>query len=152
MPLLTPHMKRVVAAQKLGFMATVGTDGTPNLSPKGQTFVLDDDRLVIGEVRSPQTLENLAHQPVAEINVVDPVARKGFRFKGPCTVVSEGSRLDELRAFMKAQGAKSVPNAVIVMTVERALPLISPVYDMGAVDLDIRRQWKQRYDDLNKDL
>ena len=38
------------------------------------------------------------------------------------------------------------------MTVERALPLISPAYDMGAADLDIRRRWKQRYDDLNKDL
>lgn len=152
MPILTPAMKRLVADQKLGFIATVCADGTPNLSPKGQTFVLDDDHLAIGEVRSPGTLANLAIQPVAEINVIDPIARKGFRFKGPCTVVSEGARLRDLRRLLKDQGAQSVPNAVIVMTVARALPLISPAYDTGMTEEDLRRKWKQRYDTLNSDL
>ena len=34
-PILTPDMKRVVREQRLGFVATVCSDGTPNLSPKG---------------------------------------------------------------------------------------------------------------------
>ena len=34
---LTEEMKRVVLEQKLGFVATVCPDGTPNLSPKGTT-------------------------------------------------------------------------------------------------------------------
>lgn len=152
MSILISDMKRAVAQQRLGFMATVGADGTPNLSPKGQTFVLDDDHLVIGEVRSPRTRTNLAHQPVAEINVVDPIARKGFRFKGPCTVVSEGDRYQELVAFLKAHGAIATPNAVMVMKVERALPLISPGYDTGVTEEDMRRRWKSHYDDLNSDL
>ena len=78
---LNEEMKRVVGEQRLGFMATVCEDGTPNLSPKGLTFVLDDDHLVIGEVRSPGTIANLSTRPTAEINVVDPIARKGFRFR-----------------------------------------------------------------------
>ena len=32
---LTEDMKRVVREQRLGFVATVGPDGTPSLSPKG---------------------------------------------------------------------------------------------------------------------
>ncbi len=133
-------------------MATVGADGTPNLSPKGQTFVLDDDHIVVGDVRSPQTRKNLSHQPVAEINVVDPMARKGFRFKGPCTVVSDGEQYEELVAFLKAQGAIATPNAVMVMKVERVLPLISPGYDTGISEEDMRLRWKGHYDDLNSDL
>ena len=152
MPILTTPMKRLIATQRLGFIATVCADGTPNLSPKGQTFVLDDDHLAVGDVRSPGTLANLAVQPVAEINVIDPFARKGFRFKGPCTVVSEGALLQDLRRFLKDQGALSVPNAVIVMTVDRALPLVSPAYDTGATEEELRRKWKQRYDNLNSDL
>ncbi|HEX6676706.1 MAG TPA: pyridoxamine 5'-phosphate oxidase family protein [Actinomycetes bacterium] len=39
-------MRRVVAEQRLGFVATVCPDGTPNLSPKGTVAVWDDQHLV----------------------------------------------------------------------------------------------------------
>jgi predicted pyridoxine 5'-phosphate oxidase superfamily flavin-nucleotide-binding protein len=41
---LTADMKRVVEEQRLGFVAAVCPDGTPNLSPKGTTAVWDDAR------------------------------------------------------------------------------------------------------------
>ena len=152
MPILTDQMKRIVAEQRLGLLATVCEDGTPNLSPKGQTFVLDDDHLVIGDVRSPQSRKNLDHQPVAELNVIDPMSRKGFRFKGPCTVVSEGARYDDLVAFVKARGAVKTPISLFVMKVDRALPLVSPGYDTGLSEDGMRRKWKSHYDQLNNDL
>ena len=46
MGILTEDMKRVVREQRLGFFATVCPDGSPNLSPKGTTIVLDDDQVV----------------------------------------------------------------------------------------------------------
>jgi predicted pyridoxine 5'-phosphate oxidase superfamily flavin-nucleotide-binding protein len=42
MGILTNDMKRVVEQQRLGFVATVCPDGTPNLSPKGTTAVWGD--------------------------------------------------------------------------------------------------------------
>src|SRR6476661_2989862 len=75
-------MKRVVAEQRLGFVATVCPDGTPNLSPKGTTAVWDDDHLVFANIRSPGTLANLRQNANVEVNVVDPFVRKGYRFKG----------------------------------------------------------------------
>ena len=59
MGILTADMKRVVGEQRLGFVATVCADGTPNLSPKGTTAVWDDDHLVFANIRSPGTLANL---------------------------------------------------------------------------------------------
>jgi len=134
---INEEMKRVVGEQRLGFMATVCEDGTPNLSSKGLTFFLDDEHLVIGEVRSPGTISNLTMRPTAEINVVDPSARKGFRFKSDCCVYSEGAEFEELVAFLRSKGAISRIRSVIVMKVERAHPLVSPAYDSGATEQEV---------------
>ncbi len=56
MGILTEDMKRVVSEQRLGFVATVCPDGTPNLSPKGTTAVWDDDHIVFADIRSPATV------------------------------------------------------------------------------------------------
>ena len=81
MGILTADMRRMVETQ-LGFVATVCPDGTPNLSPKGSTAVWDDDHLVFADLRSPGTVENLRANASVEINVVDQLVRKGYRFKG----------------------------------------------------------------------
>ena len=39
MAILTDDMKRLIREQRLGFYATVCEDGSPNLSPKGTTYV-----------------------------------------------------------------------------------------------------------------
>ena len=81
MGILTNDMMRMVNEQQLGFIATVCPDGTPNLSPKGTTVVWDDEHLVFADVCSPNTIANLRHNPAVEINIVDMLLRKGYRFK-----------------------------------------------------------------------
>ena len=73
---LTADMQRVVDQQRLGFVATVTPDGRPNLSPKGTTVVWDDEHLMFADIASPGTVAN----PHVEVNVVDSILRKGFRF------------------------------------------------------------------------
>src|SRR5262245_52493430 len=96
---LTDDMKRVVGEQRLGFVATVCSDGTPKLSPKGTTAVWDDEHLVFANIRSPTTLANLRRNANVEINVVDPVVRKGYRFKGVASVLDSGALYDQVMAF-----------------------------------------------------
>ena len=52
------EIRNFVNFQKLGYVATVSSDGSPNLSPKGTIAILDDSRLVFANIRSPQTVEN----------------------------------------------------------------------------------------------
>ena len=52
MGVLTDDMKRVVREQRLGYIATVCPDGTPNLSPKATMKVWDDDHLVFADLAS----------------------------------------------------------------------------------------------------
>jgi predicted pyridoxine 5'-phosphate oxidase superfamily flavin-nucleotide-binding protein len=94
---LDDDMKRVVQEQRLGYVATVCPDGTRNLSPKGTTAVWDDDHLVFLDLYSPGTVANIeAGNAVVEVNVVDPIRRKGYRFKGPAEVLRDGTRFEDV--------------------------------------------------------
>ena len=57
-------MKELVERQRLGFVATVCPDGTPNLSPKGTVSVLDDEHLIFADIRSPGTALPLFRQQI----------------------------------------------------------------------------------------
>jgi uncharacterized protein len=146
---LSDDMKRVVEEQRLGFYATVSEDGSPNLSPKGSTYVLDDDHLVFADIRSPQTVENIRRGSLVEVNVVDPIVRKGYRFKGPAEVHQPGSELFERAAAqMRAAGSQLVDRArtIVVVEVREARPLVSPAYDDGSVtEQEVARIWRARY-------
>src|SRR5262245_64659202 len=107
MGILTADMKRVVEEQRLGFVATVCADGTPNLSPKGTTTVWDDDHLVFANIRSPGTIANLRQNANVEVNIVDPFARKGYRFKGVASVLDSGAMYERALASIKNEGRVS---------------------------------------------
>jgi predicted pyridoxine 5'-phosphate oxidase superfamily flavin-nucleotide-binding protein len=103
MGILTDDMKRVVREQKLGFIATVCPDGTPNLSPKGTTAVWDDDHLIFVDISSPGTVANLRQNPAIEINVVDqPHGAQGRRAPGGrtlCHVASSWRSIEDLASL-----------------------------------------------------
>lgn len=150
MPILTPAMKRMLDEQRLGFVATVCPDGTPNLSPKGTTTAWDDDHLVFAAIRSPGTLVNLRHNPHIEVNVVDPFLRKGYRFKGTAAVFDEGPQYDALVAFYRQRGSRARMEAVVLITVTAAAELVSPAYDDGRSEADVRRDWENHYAGLHR--
>jgi hypothetical protein len=93
---LDEDMRRVVREQGLAFVATVRPNGTPAVSPKGTISVLDDDHLVFLHLHSPHTIANLRDNPHVEINVVDPIVRKGYRFSGIGTVFEAGDRYEQI--------------------------------------------------------
>jgi uncharacterized protein len=142
-PVLDADMRRVIDEQRLGFVATVCPDGTPNLSPKGTTAVWDDDHLVFAHLYSAQTVANIeGGHPVVEVNVVDPILRKGYRFKGPAVVHRDGDVFEAgCRFFHERSGMEpSRIQAVVVITVERATPVISPAYDDGSSEAEVEER------------
>lgn len=142
-------MKRVVTEQKLGYVATVNADGTPNLSPKATMQVLDDEHIVFADIRSPGTMANIAHRPAMEINVVDPFARKGYRFKGSARIVAKGTpEFATVAARYTASLLVDRYRAFVVMKVKKAAALISPAYDAGATELALREQYRAYFDGI----
>jgi predicted pyridoxine 5'-phosphate oxidase superfamily flavin-nucleotide-binding protein len=149
MGILTEDMRRVVQEQRLGFIATVCPDGTPNLSPKGTLTVWEDDSLVFADINSPRTVSNLRHNPAIEINVVDAFARKGYRFKGTGAVLTEGPLFEEILAAYRRRGTTSTIRQIVLVRVERAVALVSPAYATGVAEVEVRRRWAAYYSGLH---
>ena len=143
--LISADMKRVVEEQRLGFIATVCPDGTPNLSPKGTTAVWDGDHLVFANIRSPGTLANLRLNGSVEVNVVDPFVRKGYRFKGLASILESGPLYDRVIAFYRERGVTNAIDEVVMVRVQRAQPVNSPAYDLGVTEAEVFARWERHW-------
>lgn len=140
-------MRRLVLEQRLGFAATVGPDGRPNLSPKGTTSVLDEERLFFADIHSPQTVRNLESNPAIEINVVDSIVRRGYRFRGRGEVHREGKLYEEGLRALSERGLEGDPErvrAIVVVEVAEAAELVSPAYDSGVGEAEVAARWERR--------
>ena len=156
MGILTEDMKRVVNEQRLGFVATVCPDGTPNLSPKGTTAVWDDDHIVFADIRSPATVANLRRNPSTEINVVDPMVRKGYRFKGVASVLTEGALFERIMDFYRAErnldDSRIKIRSFVLVKIDEALPVVSPAYDLGLSEEQVREKMQRYFDSLPRNI
>jgi uncharacterized protein len=151
MGILTEAMKKIVREERFGFVATVCPDGTPNLSPKGTTTAWDNDHLAFADIDSSQTVANLRLNPVTEINVVDPVIRKGYRFKGTATILTEGALFEQILAYYKSRGVATAIRCIVLVKVEYAAPLVSPVYSHGLTEAEVRNRWYRYWDTLHRE-
>jgi uncharacterized protein len=144
MAALSPEIQQFVRHERLGYVATVSSDGTPNVSPKGSLTVWDDHRLMFADIESPRTVRNLGANPKVEVNVVDPFTRKGFRFRGLATVLRTGSDYWKAVDHYKEEGADIRRiRAIVVIEVAEVAPITSPVYLLGLNEADVRRLWEE---------
>ena len=143
--MITEKIRKFVSQQKLGFVATVSQDGTPNLSPKGTISVLNENTLVFANIRSPQTIENLEKNPSIEINIVDPFSRRGYRFKGIAKIISDGEEYKKILLSYKQNGIKTTIKSIVMVNVKQILEVTSPLYDVGYTEEELRIKWKKYY-------
>src|SRR5947199_7934248 len=149
-------MKQLVREHSLACVATVCPDGTPNLSPKGTTTVWDDDHIVFAVIRSPATVSNLRRNPSTEINVVDPIVRKGYRFKGVASVLTEGALFERILDFYRAERnldeSRIKIRSFVLVKIEEALPVVSPAYDLGLSEEQVREKMQRYFDSLPRNI
>ena len=142
---ISDEIKHFLARQKLGFVATISPDNTPNVSPKGTILAWDDEHLIFADIKSPQTISNLENNPSVEINVVDPILRKGYRFKGKGIILKDNEEFSKILKFYGEKGIKSKINAVVIVKVDTLSEVTSPLYDLGFSEEEIKEKWKKHY-------
>lgn len=63
-------------------------------------------------------------------------------------MLGDGPRFEEAVAFYRGRRTANPIRAIVVVTVERALLLTSPAYDLGLSEAEVREQWKQHRDSV----
>jgi hypothetical protein len=142
---ISEDIKNFVNFQKLGYVATVSKDGTPNLSPKGTITIIDESTLVFADIRSPQTIQNIQENSSVEINVVDPFQRLGYRFKGSGKIISEGTEFQKILDYYTKAGIKSKINSIVIIDIKSMSEITSPSYDLGSTKDQLVSKWKKYY-------
>jgi uncharacterized protein len=151
--LLDDDMRAVIEGQRLCFAATVTPEGLPNLSPKGTIRVWDQTHLFFLDLASPGTTRNLLSNPWIEINVVDPLSRRGYRFLGTATVHADDDVYHQaLQRVFEGKPATYPVNAVVLIGVTRAMPVESPAYDRVEDESDLRAEWRLRREALENEF
>ena len=88
---------------------------------------------------------NLEKNPVVEINVVDPLVRRGYRLKGKSKILRENEEFLKILKHYKEKGIKSKINAVVIVEVDTLREITSPLYDLGYNEEEIKEKWKKHY-------
>ena len=146
--MLTQEIKDFLNLQKLGYVATVTSDGKPNISPKGTIVGWDSQTLAFADIRSPDTMKNLKENPNVEINVIDPLLRKGFLFEGQARIIEDGNLYDEILNHYRENGIQSPINSIVLVDVSNVSDVTSPLYDMGISEDEIKSKWQKHFANL----
>ena len=146
--MITSEIKNFLNTQKLGYVATVSSDGLPNISPKGTIIAWASEILAFADIRSPDTVKNLQNNPNVEINVIDPLLRKGYLFKGVARLINSGLQYDEILQYYRDNGITSPINAIILVDLSCISDVTSPLYDMGISEDEIKSKWKNHFANL----
>ena len=98
-------------------------------------------------MRSPVTVANLRVNPEMEINFVDILSRRGIRIRGRAELHQRDSEtyaeLEPL--FMEHWPELQVLfNLAVRVPIREIRPLTSPIYEIGGVEADLRKHWKNR--------
>ena len=142
---MSRQIREFLDSQKLGYVATVSPDNSPNISPKGTIIGWDHDTLVFADIRSPDTMRNLMYNPYVEINVIDPLLRKGFLFRGKSKILRTGEVYEKIIAHYRQKGIQSCINAVVLVEVTDVKTVTSPLYDLGITEDEMKSKWKNHF-------
>ena len=146
--MITREIKDFLDLQKLGYVATVNSDGTPNISPKGTIIGWTEKTLAFADIRSPDTMKNLQANPHVEINVIDALLRKGYLFRGEARIIQEKSLFEKIFNHYRNNGIKSPINAIVLVDISDMSEVTSPLYDMGISEQEIKSKWKKHFESL----
>ena len=145
---ITSEIKIFLNSQKLGFVATVSSDGKPNISPKGTIIPWSDDLLAFADIRSPDTMMNLQNNPFVEINVIDPLSRKGYLFTGTAKIIKDTPLYVEILNHYRTNGIQSSINSIVLVSILSISEVTSPLYDLGKTEEEIKLKWKKYFNDF----
>ena len=148
MAVITSEIKIFLNSQKLGYVATVSSDGKPNISPKGTIIAWSDNLLAFANIRSPDTVMNLQHNPFVEINVIDPLSRKGYLFTGTAKIIKDTPLYVEILNHYRTNGIKSPINSIVIVDISSVSEVTSPLYDLGQTEEEIKLKWKLFFNNM----
>lgn len=114
----------------LCWLATVSSENVPNVSPKEVFSYFGEDKLIVANIASPQTVRNISHNPNVCVSFIDILVQKGFQLKGRAKIIKQtDGAFPEMEKVLQQINKGKFPFATVTeITVEHQKPIIAPTY------------------------
>ena len=128
--MITEEVREYVDRSVLCWLATVGRDGAPNVSPKEVFAAYENDRLLIANIASPGSVRNVLSNDAVCVSFVDVFVQKGFKVRGRanCVVPSDSRYAALAKPLEKMVDGKFVIRSVIEVRATAVEPILAPSY------------------------
>lgn len=80
-------MRTDIANSVLCWLATVDSTGTPNVTPKEIFSAYGDDRIIVADIASTNTVRNIRSHPSVCVSFIDVFRQRGFKVTGQAIII-----------------------------------------------------------------
>ena len=131
----------------LCWLATVGADGVPNVSPKEIFASYGDDRIVIADIASASSVKNIAGHPDVCVSFIDVFRQRGFKLTGVASIIPPDMEdFAIVGAQLLSMAGRDFPvRNVISVEVRKVAPIWAPSYALFP-DRTEEEQMERAYD------
>ena len=128
--MLRPEILASAQKSVLCWLATVDTQGQPNVSPKEIFMFYDAEHLLIANIASPNSVRNIAANPRVCVSFIDVFVQKGFKVSGVAqNIVKQDADYEKWAAPLNAMAGPRFPiRSVILIQVTACEPILAPSY------------------------
>ena len=91
---------------------------------------------------------NLQNNSFVEINVIDPLSRKGYLFTGTGKIIKDTPMYEDILNYYRTNGILSTINSVVIVSISSISMVTSPLYDLGKTETEIKLKWKKYFNNL----
>ena len=128
--ILTSEIKDSIEKSVLCWLATVSEDGIPNVSPKEIFRHHGDEKIIVANIASPQTVRNIAFNPNVCISFIDILVQKGFQLKGKARIIEKGNPIFDSyeKELIEMTEGKFPFASVTEISIQESKAIIAPKY------------------------
>jgi uncharacterized protein len=127
---LTDAVRETARRSVLCWLATVGAEGQPNVSPKEVWAIADEQHVVVAHIVSPISARNIAQHPQVCLSFVDVFVQKGFKLLGTAReVLADNAEFSTwVKPLQAIVGQRFTIQSVLVVHVKSVAAIVAPSY------------------------
>ncbi len=138
----------------LCWLATVDSEGRPNISPKEVFTIYENKALIIANIASPSSQKNIQHNPNVCINVIDIFSQKGYKMVGQAVVIDKDHQhYKEYETALRAEFDNGFPyHNIFYIEPTKITSIVSPSYQLSSDTTEEAQieEAHQRYEEIYK--
>ena len=85
--MIDDNVKKYIDKSVLCWLATCDNELLPNVSPKEMFTYQDDTTLLIANLASPNSINNIMNNPNVCVSFIDIFVQKGYKLQGKATII-----------------------------------------------------------------